>query len=66
MTDARKRPNDVELRRIIMREIAYTLSMFYTVEVQLPPRLRAFLQRLDHAQNRMPPQLVDLHKQNHP
>jgi hypothetical protein len=49
-----------------MREIAHTLSMFYAVEAQLPPRLQAFLQRLDQAQNRRPPQLVDLHKQNHP
>lgn len=65
MTDDQRRPDDVELRRIIMREIAHTLSMFYAVQAQLPSRLQALLQRLDQAQNRRPLHLVDLHKQNH-
>src|SRR5579872_1170882 len=51
MTDDRKWPDDVELRRIVMREIAHCLRMFYGVETQLTPRLQAFRERLDQAQN---------------
>jgi hypothetical protein len=36
MTDYRERPNDVEVQRIIMRNIAHGLTAFYAVETQLP------------------------------
>ena len=48
--DDRQRREDAELRRIIIQKIAHDLSMVYAVETQLPPRLQAFLQRLDETQ----------------
>jgi hypothetical protein len=50
MTGDRRPPDVVELRRIIIRQIAHDLSMFYAVEMQLTPQLQAFLQRLDEQQ----------------
>jgi hypothetical protein len=50
MADHRQIPEDAELRRIILRKIAHDLSSFYPVETQLPPRLQAFLQKLDEQQ----------------
>jgi hypothetical protein len=40
MTDDRQWPDDRELQRIIIRKIAHDLSLFYAVEMALPPRLR--------------------------
>jgi hypothetical protein len=42
--------DDMEVRRTIMRKIAHDLSTVYAVEMQLPPRLQAFLQKLDEQQ----------------
>jgi hypothetical protein len=46
--------DDMEVRRTIMRMIAHDLSTVYAVEMQLPPRLQAFLQKLDEQQEQSP------------
>lgn len=47
MTDDRQRR---EMRRLIMQELAHDLRMVYAENSQLPPRLQAFLHRLDEQQ----------------
>jgi hypothetical protein len=50
MTDDRQWPDDAEVQRFIIRKIAHDLSMFYALEMALPLRLQALVQRLDEQQ----------------